>query len=179
MLMRPGLRFWLERQLIVWVYLAPGVRYTGSHQVLGWQWPIHHMQCKGGPVCKGDVLTLLEPKWDARRLRWCVCFSSTGAQSSVWVHTIGVGVSQMYQFNRCSIPHPNFCPGPHLWCDNVDLAYCALVVRPMKMICQGLHLQMAGSSCSHGTRWPEMWPTDTRNIFCIPSLICSGSSANG
>ena len=38
----------------------------------------------------------------------------------------------------------------------VGWANLALVVRLMKTICWGLLLWMADSSCSHGTRWPQV-----------------------
>ena len=60
----------------------------------------------------------------------------------------------------------------------VGLAYLALVVRLMKAIHQGLLLWTANSSCSHGIRWPQMSLRDNRSIFCIPALICSGSSTD-
>ena len=113
---------------------------------------------------------------------WCV--GLTDVQSSIQVHASGVGVSLMCWFNRCLIP----CPVTPIWssvqvhvfkCVNVDLAYLVLAVRSMKMICWGLLLQMAGSSCSHGARWPQMWPMDSWSILHIPALICSGLSVNG
>ena len=55
---------------------------------------------------------------------------------------------------------------------------CWGAVRLMKMSHQGLFLWAADSSCSHGTEWPQMLPRDSRNIFHIPALICSGSSAD-
>ena len=68
-LMRPGLRFWLERQPIGLVYLAPGVGYTGLCWILGWQWPLHHMQHEGGQSARETFLyygslSEMQEDWD-------------------------------------------------------------------------------------------------------------------
>ena len=90
-----------------------------------------------------------------------------------------VGVSPMCWFDGCLIPIQSSVQ-VHIF-DVLILiwAYLALAVRLMKIICQGLLLPMASSSCGHGTGWPQMWLMDSRIIFGISALICSGSSANG
>ena len=48
-----------------------------------------------GPVCEGDILTLLESELNARRFRWYVCIRLVCGSSPIWssiqVHTDGVG----------------------------------------------------------------------------------------
>ena len=58
----------LVRWLTGKVYLVLGVRYLSLHQILADS--NHSTMCNTkGPVCKGDVFTLLESRWDARRLK--------------------------------------------------------------------------------------------------------------
>ena len=48
-----------------------------------------------GPVCEGDILTLLESGWDARRSRWYAHIGLTAGgssvQSSIQFHIDGQG----------------------------------------------------------------------------------------
>ena len=91
----------------------------GVHQFMSNSWmTITTPPCTNakGPVCKVDILTLLESGHDARRLKWYACIhlvdGSPSTRSSLKFHIDGMGASQMWQSNRCQILLLILCPGP-------------------------------------------------------------------
>ena len=115
------------------------------------------------------------------RLRWKVCIWLVGdgpsIWSSIWVHTDGMGVSPMRQFDRCQTLPYILHPGSHL--GKVDLVYFVLMVTLMRMTHWDLPLLKAGSSSGLGTRWPLTWLMGSRNISHIWGLACSALFLSG
>ena len=141
---------------IGWVYPA-----------LGWGISVHveflidsnHPPCIStkGPVCKGDIPTLLESGHDARRLEWyaCICFAAGGPPPDPPLSSTLMG----WEHSQCSSPTKvGSSSDPqsraHPW--NVGPVILMFVVRLRKMTCQGLLLRMAGSSSARGARLPQM-----------------------